>query len=343
MMPSQLPEATPAFLHSCGWTGADIRPLAGDASFRAYFRVRRDDKTTVLMVAPPDKESVEPFVAIGRHLEALGVSVPHIFAADPALGLALLEDLGDDLFPVAIANGAPEPDLYRHATDLLAHVHNQPCPASLPGFQSSHELPVFTAARLQDEVDRVLEWHWRAIHGADVPGDVRASYHAAWAPLWARLAAGAHVLTQFDYHSPNLLWLPARENLRKIGVLDFQDAVRGPAAYDMVSLLQDPRRDLLPGLEEAMIGRYLAGRPGIDLADFDTAYAILGAQRAARILGTFVRLWQRDGKPGYLQHQPRVWRYLDRNLAHPDMAAVKAWFDDHVPLDRRGSFWATAA
>jgi N-acetylmuramate 1-kinase len=338
-----LPPATAGFLSRSGWADADVRPLAGDASFRAYFRAHKGDETAVVMVAPPDKESVEPFVAIGRHLESLGLSVPHVMAADPDAGLALLEDLGDDLFPVAISNGASEHDLYLHATDVLIHVHNQACPTTLAGVKDAHDLPVFTATRLQDEVDRVLEWHWQAIHGAPAPQTVRHEYHAAWAPLWQRLERDRLVLTQFDYHSPNLMWLPHRAGLRKIGVLDFQDSLQGPAAYDVVSLLQDPRRDLAPGLEEAMILHYIAGRKNIDLGQFETAYAILGAQRAARILGTFVRLWKRDGKSGYLQHQPRVWRYLDRNFAHPDMAAVKAWFDTHVPLDRRGAYWVQSA
>jgi hypothetical protein len=233
--------------------------------------------------------------------------------------------------------------LYAHATDVLAHVHNQPSPSSLPGTTEMHVLPTFVADRLQDEVDRVLEWHWRDIHGHGVPASVRDDYHAAWAPLWAKLSSDPLVLTQFDYHSPNLMWLPERTGLQKIGVLDFQDSLLGPAAYDLVSLLQDPRRDLLPGLEQEMIQRYKNGRNMLDETQFDTSYAILGAQRSARILGTFVRLWKRDGKPGYLKHQPRVWHYLDRNFGHPDMQAVKHWFDTHVPQDRRGAYWAAAA
>jgi N-acetylmuramate 1-kinase len=338
-----LPHDTADFLRGCGWAAAEVSPLAGDASFRAYFRVQQNNGTAVLMVAPPDKESVEPFVAIGRHLEKLGLAVPHIIGADPKAGLALLEDLGDGLFPVAIAAGADEAELYAHATDVLAHVHNQPCPTTLQGVADTHALPTFIAHRLQDEVDRVLEWHWRDIHGGDASQSVRADYHAAWAPLWAKLSADPLVLTQFDYHSPNLMWLPERTGLQKIGVLDFQDSLQGPAAYDVVSLLQDPRRDLLPGLEQEMIQRYKTGRNTLDNAQFDTSYAILGAQRSARILGTFVRLWKRDGKPGYLKHQPRVWRYLDRNFAHPDMQAVKHWFDRYVPQDRRGDYWAALA
>jgi N-acetylmuramate 1-kinase len=343
MMSAALPAMTRDFLTTHAWGDADIRPLAGDASFRAYFRLHKAESTVVLMVAPPDKESVEPFVAIGRHLETLGLSVPHILGADPENGLALLEDIGDALFPDAIAAGVDEKLLYQAATDVLVHVHGQHCPVVLSGIKARHELPQFTAARLQNEVDRVLEWHWEAIHGAPAPASVCAAYHAAWAPLWQKLADDALVLTQFDYHSPNLMWLPHRAGLQKIGVLDFQDALQGPAAYDVVSLLQDPRRDLAEGLEHLMIAHYTANRTGLDIHQFTTSYAILGAQRAARILGTFVRLWKRDGKPGYLQHQPRVWQYLDRNFAHPDMCDVKAWFDTHIPQDRRGRYWAHAA
>jgi N-acetylmuramate 1-kinase len=343
MMLAALPATTLDFLAAHGWENADIHPLAGDASFRAYFRVHKQQATAVLMVAPPDKESVEPFVAIGRHLETLGLSVPHIIGADPDNGLALLEDLGDALFPDALTAGANEHALYGAATDVLVHVHGQKCPVSLPGVNGNHDLPQFTADRLQNEVDRVLEWHWEAIHHTTAPASVCAAYHAAWAPLWQKLASDPLVLTQYDYHSPNLMWLPERNNLQQIGVLDFQDALQGPAAYDVVSLLQDPRRDLAAGLEDAMVAQYIKNRRDIDVAQFNTSYAILGAQRAARILGTFVRLWKRDGKPGYLQHQPRVWQYLDRNFAHPDMRDVKAWFDAHVPHDRRGAYWATAA
>jgi N-acetylmuramate 1-kinase len=338
-----LPAGTHEFLTRLDWGQSEIRPLAGDASFRAYFRILKAGASSVLMVAPPAKEAIEPFVAVGKFLESLGLSVPHIIGVDSHLGLALLEDLGDSLFPVALAKGADEFQLYAGAIEVLAIVHEQECPKFLPGFELHHELPMFTADRLQDEVDRVLEWHWEALHGTKVSGEVHAQYHRAWAPLWEKLACDPLVLTQFDYHSPNLMWLPDRQDLRQIGVLDFQDALQGPAAYDVVSLLQDARRDLATGLEVQMKSLYIESRSDLNQTQFETAYAILGAQRAARILGTFVRLWKRDGKPGYLQHQPRVWQYLDRNLIHPDLQEVKDWFDRYVPPEMRGTYWTTAA
>ncbi len=333
------PEAR-AFLATAGWGDAAASALTGDASFRAYVRLRKADDTAILMLAPPDKEAVEPFIAIARYLAELDLSVPRILAADPEPGFVLLEDLGDALFPAALASGADETQLYTAATDVLVHVHSQACPEILPGVHEAHALPLFSPARLQEEVDRVLEWHWRALFNADVSLAIRRDYHAAWAPLWQSVANASRVLTQFDYHSPNLMWLPQRSGLQQIGVLDFQDALQGPAAYDVVSLLQDPRRDLLSGLEAQMRARYIAARTDIDVAAFELDYAILGAQRAARLLGTFVRLWQRDGKPHYLQHQPRVWRYLDASFTHPKLAPVRDWFEAHIPHNKRAAYWA---
>lgn len=339
MSNSLLAPAGVQFIAEQGWGDATVSPLAGDASFRRYFRLHRSGESAVLMESPPAREALEPFVAIGRHLAALGLSVPRIAAADPRAGYALLEDLGDGLYPSAIAGGASEQLLYEAATDVLAHVHGAGCPEVLPGVSGVHTVPRFTAERLQDEVNRLLEWYWPHVIGHAATAREAADHAAAWAPMWALLDASPPVLVQFDYHSPNLLWLPERAGIRRVGVLDFQDALLGAGAYDLVSLLQDARRDLPPGLEPLMIERYLAARPDVDAGQFRLAYAILGAQRAARILGTFVRLWQRDGKPGYLVHQPRLWRYVERSLAHPALAPVRHWFDRHVPARCRADYW----
>jgi N-acetylmuramate 1-kinase len=327
-----------AFLRRTGWAAAEHHPLAGDASSRSYTRLREGSRTAMLMRVPLDhpEEALEPFIAVGRYLASLGLSVPHIQAVDVHHGLILLEDLGDDLFVPAISAGADEAALYAGATDVLALVHGQACPHTLPGEAAAHALPAFTPGRFQDEVDRVLDWYAPLAGGLALDAD---GYRAAWAPAWAAVLDDAEVFTQFDYHSPNLMWLPQRAGLKRIGVLDFQDSLRGPAGYDVVSLLQDPRRDLAPGLEDAMLARYLAARSAIDPARFRAGYAILGAQRAARILGTFARLWLRDGKSGYLKHQPRVWAHLERNLAHPSLAAVKAWFDTQLPPATRHLDW----
>ncbi|MEX6724467.1 aminoglycoside phosphotransferase family protein [Parapedomonas caeni] len=334
-----LPANVASFLAAYDWHGAAMVPLAGDASHRRYVRLTRGDESAVLMIAPPDKEAVEPFVAIGRHLATLGLSVPAIIGADVDAGLVLLEDLGDRLFAQAISEGFDEAELYAAATDVLARVHAAPVPDRLPGVDVEHRLPVFTDERMTREVDLVLEWYLPTVSGTGVPEDVAAACRAAWAAVWPLARAGEPVLVQFDYHSPNLMWLPGREGLRRVGVLDFQDSLRGPAAYDLVSLIQDPRRDVPAAFEAKLMDRYLAARPTLDRDAFVTSYAVLGAQRAARILGVFVRLWQRDGKPGYLRHQPRVWSLLERNLHHPALAPVKAWFDTHLPAPQRAARW----
>ena len=338
-----LPSEMNQFLTNHGWGDAEILPLAGDASHRRYMRLRQADETAVLMIAPPGLELVEPFVAVGQYLAGLGLSVPTILGVDAKAGLVLLEDLGDLSFVAAIKAGHDEAELYAAATDVLARVHNEPVPDSLPVADGTHVLPRYSNERMQREVDLVLEWYWPAVAGSPVPESVAAEWRAAWEAVWPLAWHDRPVLVQFDYHSPNLLWLPEREGLRRVGVLDFQDSLQAPAAYDVVSLLQDPRRDVAAGLEPVLIERYLAARPEIDPAAFRTAYAVLGAQRASRILGVFVRLWKRDGKPGYLAHQPRVWALLSRNLEHPALAPVKAWFDAHMPAEWRAARWAEAA
>lgn len=343
-----LTESMTAFLSAHGWGGADCLPLAGDASHRRYMRLhRRGDQggaeTAVLMIAPPGLELVEPFVAVGEYLAGLGLSVPTILGVDAGQGLVLLEDLGDLSFVAAINAGHDEAELYAAATDVLAQVHQQPVPDSLPVAGSAHVLPRYSNERMQREVDLVLEWYWPAVAGGPVPENIAAEWRAAWEAVWPLAWHDRPVLVQFDYHSPNLLWLPEREGLQRVGVLDFQDSLQAPAAYDVVSLLQDPRRDVLAGLEEQLVARYLAARLDVDASAFRSAYAVLGAQRASRILGVFVRLWKRDGKPGYLAHQPRVWQLLLRNLEHPALAPVKAWFDAHMPASWRSPRWQSAA
>lgn len=342
-----LPEPIAAFLSAHGWGGAECLPLAGDASHRRYMRLHRENglggqEQAVLMIAPPGLELVEPFVAVGQYLAGLGLSVPAILGVEAASGLVLLEDLGDLDFVAAINAGHDEAALYAAATDVLARVHGEAVPDTLPVGARTHTLPRYSNERMQREVDLVLEWYWPAVAGSPAPESVAAEWRAAWAQVFPLAWHDRPVLVQFDYHSPNLFWLPEREGLRRVGVIDFQDSLQAPAAYDVVSLLQDARRDVAAGLEPVLIERYLAARPDVDPAAFRTAYAVLGAQRASRILGVFVRLWQRDGKPGYLRHQPRMWQFLLRNLEHPALAPVQAWFDAHMPAGWRAGHWQSA-
>ncbi|WP_070934374.1 aminoglycoside phosphotransferase family protein [Edaphosphingomonas haloaromaticamans] len=323
------PAAAPDFLARHGWGGAEILPLAGDASFRRYFRVVAPGRSAVLMDAPPDKEDIGPFLAIATELDARGLSAPQALAVDRDRGLLLLEDFGDRLVgPVLRADPAPERAIYADAIRVLAALAGDAAPAGLPAYD---------AAVMTREVRLFTEWYAPAV-GLTVD---EAGFDAAWEAAWGEVLAAvddAPVLVLRDYHAENLLLLD-RPGLKRLGLLDFQDALAGHPAYDLVSLLQDARRDVSPALEEAMLAEYLAARPGIDPEGFRAHYEILGAQRNTKILGIFTRLWRRDGKAGYLAYQPRVWGYLERNLAHPALAPVARWFDANVPASARAAHW----
>ncbi|WP_353200903.1 phosphotransferase [Sandarakinorhabdus sp.] len=314
------PPGTGAFLNAHGWGGAAVRPLAGDASFRRYFRVTLGTRSAVLMDAPPDKEDSRPFLAIGKHLDTLGFSAPQAMAADLEQGLILLEDFGDArVNPVLAEDPGAEHEIYAAAVDLLAALHQHP-PADVPPYSEAEYL---REARL------FPDWYLPAV------GLVEASGHdAAWAPLWPALFTHPPVLVLRDYHADNLMLLD-RPGHQRLGLLDFQDALAGHPAYDLASLLQDIRRTVSPELEAAMLARYVAARPELDEAAFRTAYAILAAQRNIKILGVFTRLYVRDGKPAYPLYHPRLWQMVNANLEHPALAPVKAWFDTHVPASAR--------
>jgi tRNA threonylcarbamoyl adenosine modification protein YjeE len=317
-----------SFLDNAGWGEAPVRPLAGDASFRSYCRVGRGMHTAIVMDAPPEHEDVRPFIAMADWLRGIGLSSPEILAGDPQSGFLLLEDLGDGLFARLIAagrgqsKGPGEEALYRAATQVLAHLQRCPPPAGLP---------VHDEAVLLDGARLFAEWFLPAVTGAPAGDDLEASFIAAWRAALAALPALAPVVALRDYHAENLLWLDNRTGPARVGLLDFQDASLSSPAYDLVSLLQDARRDVAPALEAAMIEHFLSLRPELDPVDFRTAYALLGAQRNTRIIGVFTRLWRRDGKAGYLPLIPRVWGLLARDLAHPALAPLRAWFDHYCP------------
>ena len=322
-----------AFAVREGWGDATCRPLAGDASARRYERLTRGDATAVLMDDSPPGHSVGLFARIARLLRDMGYSAPNIHAVDEALGFTLLEDFGDDSFSALLAGpdaSSLERTLYEAATDFLIDLHRRAVPPDLPRYDSAWML---------SDATLILE----TALGDEAEHAMAAEFEAAWrGPLEAATQEPA-VFCLRDFHAGNLMWLPARGDadcatygLRRVGLLDFQDARLGPAAYDLVSLLQDARRDLGDGLEQAMLVRYLRAFPDIDEDLFRKAYAVLGAQRAVRIIGVFHRLAKRDDKPGYLNHLPRVWRHLDANLAHPSLAPVWAWFDRWVPSQARG-------
>ena len=321
------PAHAPAFLAANGWSGADILPLAGDASFRRYFRVVHEGRTAVLMDAPPEHEDLGPFLAVAEHLGTLGLSAPRSHAVDRVGGLLLLEDFGDRLVGPLLRMGVEdEAPIYRDAITLLARLAEQPVPAGLPPYDRTV---------MHREIGLFPGWYAPAL-GFDIDHE---GWTRAWDAVLPRVTSPEPpVLVLRDYHVDNIILLD-REGLNRLGLLDFQDALAGHPAYDLVSLLQDARRDVSPTLEAEMLAAY-ATEAGIDDIDaFRADYEILGAQRNTKILGIFTRLWKRDGKRTYLAHQPRVWGYLERNLRHPALAPVAEWFAANVPMAARAAYW----
>ncbi|WP_431993767.1 aminoglycoside phosphotransferase family protein [Sphingomicrobium aquimarinum] len=320
------PTAAPAFLDANGWGGASISPLAGDASFRRYFRVDHPELgRAVLMDAPPEHEDSRPFIAIAEHLDAHGLRAPRILAKDLDEGLLLLEDFGDRrVNPVLEEGEADEEQVYAQAVDTLVELGRHPVPA----FVDPYDEPI-----LLREVALFPEWYMPAV-GLDYQDD--GSFERAWKQSWKDVLERTGrdpVLVLRDYHADNLMLLDGGE----LGLLDFQDALGGHPAYDLVSLLQDARRDVDPELERRMRDRFVRDGGIEDRDGFEAEYEVLGAQRNVKILGIFTRLWKRDGKPHYLKWQPRVWRLVEHNLRHPALAPVAEWFDRHIPSDKRAA------
>jgi len=317
-----------AFLVRHGWGQAEQRALAGDASFRRYERLALAGRSAVLMDAPPP-ENVRPFLAIGQRLDQAGFAVPAVLAADEAAGLLLIEDFGDDTYTRLLARGWPEGALYELAVDLLIELHRRLPLDRLDG------VPLFDDARALEGVQRFLDWYWPAVNGAPASADAVGEFADAWRavlPLWRRIPAS---LVLYDYHVDNLMLLPGRSGVAAVGLLDFQDAVKGPVSVDLVSLIEDARRDVPAELGARLVARYLVAFPELDRAAFDAALALSGAQRHTRIIGTFTRLLRRDGKAGYLSFVPRVWRQLEDRLRHPALAPLAGWFARHMPPERR--------
>ncbi len=328
------------------------RRIQGDASTRTYERLTLEGTSYLLMNSPrrPDgpavrdgkpysaiahlAEDVTPFVAMAKALREHGLSAPAIFAADREAGLLLLEDLGAEL----VVDGEPPAPIearYEVAVDLLAGLHREQLPDVLavePGVE--YRLPRYDMDALLIEVELLLDWYLPKLDATISPAK-RDVYIALWRDALQLALDAPPTWVLRDFHSPNLLWLPKREGTARIGLLDFQDAVMGPAAYDLASLLQDARVDVPEMMEIALLSRYTRARrdadPTFDAPGFVRLYATLAAQRASKILGIFARLERRDGKPQYLRHLPRVWAYLQRSLAHPALAPLNGWYHVNVP------------
>lgn len=325
-----LPEGLAEFVAAAGWGGAKVEPLPGDASFRRYFRLRRGGETAMLMHAPPPHEDPAPFLHVARWLTGHGLRAPAILAEEAAAGWVLTEDFGNDRMRDWLdTNPHDERAAYEAAIDALAALHRLP----------AGPFPAYDMATYLRETALLTEWYCPA-QGFEVDAE---SYAAAWeavlTPLIARQQPGVAVLR--DYHAENIMLLGSKAGAPQ-GLIDFQDALVGHPAYDLVSLLQDARRDVSVDLETAMLVHYAEAMGGVG-DDFLADYATLGAQRNAKIVGIFTRLDRRDGKAKYLAMIPRVWAALERDLAHPALAPVADWFDANISADLRAAHGAFPA
>lgn len=345
-------DAQAAFLSAAGWGGAQWRPLAGDASTRSYSRATLEGRRALLMRAPPAAESpacppdadeaarralgynamarlagpnLHAFVSIADVLRDAGFSAPEIFAADAAQGFALIEDLGDDLYARAIG-AAPESTLYENAVDVLAALRNNP--PRRPD-DKAYKMLSYDRLALSAETDLLMEWYWPLVNRSAAPDDLQTEFREIFQSLFATLPP-PDTLVLRDYHAENLLWLPARNGLARTGLIDFQDGLWGRGVYDLVSLLEDARRDVAPDLAASLLARYCA-QTGAAADNMMNEYAVLAAQRNAKILGVFARLAKRDGKARYLDLMPRVEAHFRNDLTRDGLEALRAFITDHIP------------
>jgi aminoglycoside/choline kinase family phosphotransferase len=357
-------EAMHAFLARAGWGEAVRIPLLGDASTRRYIRLRLKGHAALLMDQPQSAETptasagASPserralgynavarlagadcarFVAVAKYLHEKGLSAPEIYADDTMQGFVLIEDLGDDLFADALARGADEEALYGAAAEVLAKLHADAAPFVLPPEKHLH---AYDETALLAEVDLLTEWFFPVALGRKADEAETEEHRKLWRHLLAPHLRAPAVFVHRDYHAQNLLWLPGRSGVARVGLIDFQDAVAGAKAYDLVSLIEDARRDVTPALGESVAARYLEamhaqGTP-LDGQAFAEEMAVFAAQRNVKIAGIFARLLRRDGKERYLAYLPRVWSYLGRDLEHPALAALKSWYDRAIPQEARG-------
>ncbi|MFN8983350.1 MAG: aminoglycoside phosphotransferase family protein [Alphaproteobacteria bacterium] len=316
---------TAAFLKGAGFGAARLDPLPSDASARRYTRLLGGPRPALLMEAPPP-ENTRPFIAITGHILGLGLSAPEIIAADPAAGLVLLEDFGDATHAALLDAGASAPALYAEAAETLAALHEAAPPPGLPAWDA--------AAMARATAATFLDWWWPAMMGQAPSDALRAGLDGAIRAMLAPFA-GTQGFLHRDYFPANLMRLEARTGVRRAGLLDFQDAGLGHPAYDLVSLVQDARRDVATAARDAAIERYFAARPGLVREDFTAAMAACAAQRHLRVAALWVRLSRRDNKPHYLVHGPRCWRLLAEALEHPATAPLRLWLDDALPRHLR--------
>jgi aminoglycoside/choline kinase family phosphotransferase len=351
-------EALRAFIHASDWRGGTLHPLPGDASTRRYIRVVKDGYSAMLMDQPQNAETPSAgkdttpeerrrlgynavarlagadcarFAAVGSYLRRAGLAAPELYSTDFAQGFILMEDFGDSLYPVALSDGADEYEIYSAAIDVLVALHREPAPDALG------EKPLFEydETALLAETDVLAEWFLPMALGRHATSEETQELRAHWHDALQIVLKGPDVFVHRDYHAQNLIWMPERMDVERVGLVDFQDAVAGHPAYDLISLLEDARRDVSDELASAMTERYLTHARPADVRAFKSAAAILAAQRNAKIIGIFARLAKRDGKPRYLAHLPRVWRYMEKDLTDPSLEILKSCYDRLIPREAR--------
>ena len=351
------------FVEKSDWSAAQPLYMQGDASARGYARLTGLDRPAILMNAPdqPDgppvrdgkpysqiahlAEDVRAFVAVANAMRAAGFHAPEIYAHDLRGGFLILEDMGSQVFGSEISAGRPIIELYQPAVDVLGEMRNLQVPPTLPlPGGETYQVPDFDQGAFLIEAELLIDWYWPGLKPGAITDRQRHEFQALYRDLFARIANCDQGWILRDFHSPNLIWLDKADEepaINHVGIIDFQDALRGPRSYDLVSLLQDARLDVPLSIEAELLSHYCrsanAHDPAFNEDQFRLSYAILGAQRNTKIIGIFARLSMRDGKTDYIKHMPRIWQYLERNLAHPELASLKNWFDEHFPQSLRGS------
>ena len=355
------------FLRSAGWEQASLSPLPGDASTRRYVRAAQNGRKAMVMDQPQNAEAPQcppgatpeqrvalgynatarlagadcgRFVAAAEYLRSRGLSAPVIYHADVDRGFVLLEDFGDDLYANVLGSGGDdEVSLYAPAVDAIAKLHTEAAPEVMHGTRQLHS---YDEAALLAETDLMVDWFMPLALGRIATEEERLEHRGLWQDVFRAISRVDPVFVHRDYHAQNLFWLPDRQGEARVGMIDFQDAVAGTRSYDIISLLEDARRDVAPDLAETMVQRYLEqvrkSGSSLDEGTLRAELAIMAAQRNTKIAGIFARLYSRDGKPRYLGYMPRVWRYLEHDLEHPALAPLKAWYDRKIPVETRTGF-----
>lgn len=316
------------FLEKMGCGAKALEFLAGDCSFRTYFTL--EDATgmpCVLMDAPPGLEDVRPFIHVQKILSNLGCSVPIIHKVDVDHGFLLLEDFGRNTYTNMLTR-QNEKELYTLAVDTLIHIHKN--------YKSNADyLPMLKWDDYRRELSIFLDLYYLSVFHEDCPAVIEEAFYEAWHEVLMTLPDVPLSIVLRDYHVDNMMLLDGRNGIKKCGLLDFQDARFGPTPYDLVSLLEDARRDVSVHLQQEMLTRYLNAFPEISREAFMDTYAVLGAQRSVKILGIFMRMAKRAKNDSYLAHIPRVWQWIEKDFQNPKLAPIQNWFYTHIPQEKR--------